>query len=280
MPDGSLKPLSIFVAISKDAPLPAYSEYYIALGTGGYKPSTNLRVLSDNVGESISEKNRHYSELTGWYWIWKNVTDVSILGLCHYRRYFVLDENEWWLIRRRNRRNAGLNIEGRFSLMPKPEKIHFHPNAQSFGYITAPERARFVEDSLSRFDVIVPRRQWLGTSLSEHYIACHVQEDWELFIQGIQELYPQYSAKIPWFDETPYLHPYNMMIATKTFFDTYMSILFTLLFWIENKRPFRTDPYQCRVPAFLAERFFTFYLHVTGARCAEVPVAISDVEAF
>ena len=71
-----------------------------------------------------------------------------------------------------------------------------------------------------------------------------------------------------------------MMIASKTFFDAYMSSLFSLLFWIEEKRPFRTDPYQCRVPAFLAERFFTFYLHVTDTRYAEAPVAISELAAF
>jgi hypothetical protein len=45
---------------------------------------------------------------------------------------------------------------------------------------------------------------------------------------------------------------------------------------MEQKRPFRKDPYQCRVPAFLAESFFTFYLRVTGPRYAEVPVAILE----
>jgi hypothetical protein len=48
---------------------------------------------------------------------------------------------------------------------------------------------------------------------------------------------------------------------------------------MEKKKRFRSDPYQCRTPAFLAERFFTFYLHVTGARYAEVPVAISEMTA-
>ena len=274
MIERNLKPLRFFVSTYKNAELPR-CDHYVALGVGGYKPTaTTMRTFSDDLGDSISEKNIHFSELTGWYWIWKNVTDVNTVGLCHYRRYFVLDENEWYLTRRRNRRSSGLKIEGQLSLRPKPETINFHPNAQSFAYLTAPERTSFIEQTLANFDLIVPRRQQRGGSISRQYIASHVSEDWDLFIQGIQELYPHYAREIKWFDKTYYLHPYNMMIASKTYFDRYMSTLFALLFWMERKRPFRLDPYQCRAPAFLAERFFTFYLHVTSARYAEAPIAI------
>ena len=278
----NLKRLCFFVALHKDAPLPPACDHYVALGLGGYKPTTSMRAFSDDIGNSIVNKHRHYSELTGWYWIWKNVSDIKILGLSHYRRYFVLDEDEWWLFRRRNRRRSGLKIDGRLSLTPKPPAIRFQPSAQSFAYITAPERTRFLEETLSRYDVIVPRRQTIidGMCLSQQYVSAHFQEDWDLFVQGIQELYPQYSGEIKWFDKTNYIHRYNMMIAPKTFFDTYMSSLFPLLFWMEEKRPFRTDDYQCRVPAFLAERFFTFYLHVTGAMYTEAPIAISELTAL
>ncbi len=71
-----------------------------------------------------------------------------------------------------------------------------------------------------------------------------------------------------------------MMIAPKKFFDAYMAKLFTLMNWIEQQEPFCTEPYQCRVPAFLAERFFTFYLHVTGARRVEVPVVLTEAKAL
>lgn len=50
-----------------------------------------LGYLPDNTGDNISEKNRNYCELTGLYWLWKNATD-DIIGICHYRRYFVKDE--------------------------------------------------------------------------------------------------------------------------------------------------------------------------------------------
>jgi hypothetical protein len=76
--------LLFFVAMHKDAPLPMRSNIYAALGLGGYRPVTSLEAYSDDTGDSISYKNSHFSELTGWYWIWKNISDIDVIGLCHY----------------------------------------------------------------------------------------------------------------------------------------------------------------------------------------------------
>lgn len=65
-------------------------DLYISLHVGR-ELGTDLGYLGDHTGDNLSKKNKHYCELTGLYWIWKNV-QCDIVGICHYRRYFVHDE--------------------------------------------------------------------------------------------------------------------------------------------------------------------------------------------
>ena len=56
---------------------------------------TELRkcALLDCDGDSISERNPLFAEMTAMYWIWKNSGPAKYKGLCHYRRHFRLDGN-------------------------------------------------------------------------------------------------------------------------------------------------------------------------------------------
>lgn len=47
----------------------------------------------DDEGDNISEYNHLYSELTVAFWLWKKAPKARYLGLCHYRRHFVLTED-------------------------------------------------------------------------------------------------------------------------------------------------------------------------------------------
>lgn len=65
-------------------------ELYVPLqvGTALNQP---LGYLEDNTGDNISHLNGYYSELTGLYWIWKNVHNLDYVGTCHYRRCLIDD---------------------------------------------------------------------------------------------------------------------------------------------------------------------------------------------
>ncbi len=67
---------------------PPQDSMYIPLHVGR-KNGPDLGFLGDDTGNSISERNPFYCELTGIYWIWKNYQDADYIGICHYRRYLI-----------------------------------------------------------------------------------------------------------------------------------------------------------------------------------------------
>ncbi len=78
--------MAVYVAAHKAYDVLDLAGYIpLHVGAEGKEP---LPYEKDNTGEHISEKNPHFCELTGLYWIWKNRQD-DYKGLVHYRRYFV-----------------------------------------------------------------------------------------------------------------------------------------------------------------------------------------------
>ena len=52
----------------------------------------DLGYIGDDTGDSISEWNPYFSELTGMYWVWKNFKTEGNVGLCHYRRFLIHED--------------------------------------------------------------------------------------------------------------------------------------------------------------------------------------------
>lgn len=64
---------------------PTLSKYVIPIQVGAALTEERLAAVNDAEGENISDRNRHYSEMTAFYWLWKNAK-ADYLGICHYRR--------------------------------------------------------------------------------------------------------------------------------------------------------------------------------------------------
>lgn len=84
--------VKIFVMAHKKFEEPQ-NPIYIPLHVGKAQ-SDGFGYLGDDTGRSISKWNQYFGELTGVYWVWKNVQDADIVGICHYRRYFLNDDRQ------------------------------------------------------------------------------------------------------------------------------------------------------------------------------------------
>lgn len=85
----------ILVACHKADPHIRQDDVYMPIQVGkALHLELDLGFQNDNTGDNISAKNSSYCELTAMYWAWKNLKDTDYIGLCHYRRYFDLTNEE------------------------------------------------------------------------------------------------------------------------------------------------------------------------------------------
>lgn len=65
----------------------------IEVGAANRNLQKETGILYDDTGDSISQENAYFGELTGLYWIWKNIRfdEKDIIGFCHYNK--CLDRN-------------------------------------------------------------------------------------------------------------------------------------------------------------------------------------------
>lgn len=98
-------PACIYVARSVfDKPLQQkymLSPFQKEIQAGAALTAERICGLTDDTGENISVRNQQFCELTVLYWIWKNAGQ-DIVGLEHYRRHFLLQE-DWYQKMRVNR---------------------------------------------------------------------------------------------------------------------------------------------------------------------------------
>lgn len=195
--------MKIFVASHKDFEMPVNSKLYQPLWVGSSgKENIPEYFQRDDEGDNISAKNSHYCELTGQYWIWKNCAE-DIVGLCHYRRYFVTS-------------------------IGKFQNLFFHKNS---GFLNETQ----VYQMLQTHDIIRHNATIFPQGVANQYIQNHGSEDLKIIREAISNKSPEF---IPAFDKTmngKIIHLVNMIIATKEIFDEYCTWLFDILEEYEQK---------------------------------------------
>lgn len=70
-----------------------YTPFTEPIQVGADLTDIKIADLKDNRGENRSLRNQDYCEMSAVYWVWKNDRRSDYIGLCHYRRRFVIDAN-------------------------------------------------------------------------------------------------------------------------------------------------------------------------------------------
>lgn len=184
--------------------------------------------LRDDEGDNISIKNPYYCELTGHYWIWKH-SHFEIIGICHYRRYFVTDRG----------------VIKRF--------LRF----VNTGFFTEDD----IRERLKNADMLAPDMITKDGTIGETYSRAHNKSDLIAIGEAIRKLYPEYYNDFIREMNGNHFWVCNMLIARKDVFDDYCSWLFDILFHVEQFIPYQQyDNYQRRVFGFLSERLFGVWI--------------------
>lgn len=100
------------------------------------------------------------------------------------------------------------------------------------------------------------------------YELDHDINDWEVMLEAISKLYPEYYLVADKVQRGCYYYAYNMFITRREILNSYCEWLFALLSYCEEKIKIKQDAYQNRYPGFLAERLMTIYFIYNNYRIA------------
>ena len=165
--------IKIFICAHKEVPLPQHP-YFLPIQAGAALRDHITGYQPDDEGDNISIKNPNFCELTCHYWTWKNLKDVDIVGLNHYRRYFDFQK-----------KCPQFSADKRFISTEEFFK-------QDYKF---PD----LDNILSEYDIILPVARHWRVSNTQQYGNYHIAKDWEMLRQIIKERSPQY---IPAFEKT------------------------------------------------------------------------------
>jgi len=242
----------IFVLYHKQSPV-FKSDIFEPIQTGCADNDLDLGMLKDNSGDNISYKNKHYGELSAWYWVWKNYLprhpELEYVGFSHYRRFL--------------------------DFLHEPENSEpFCPiKKNEFAQIFESYTSSLIENILKDYDVILPQELYsTGYTVQEQYLKWHPSVDLDNLIKIYEKEFSQNYDMLRSFFDGNKMYTCLLFVMRRSSFEKLCEWMFNLLFRLEtisNWEPY-TDYASIRVAAFLAERFFNIWIHLQGFKIKEV----------
>ncbi|MDP3353136.1 MAG: DUF4422 domain-containing protein [Flavobacteriaceae bacterium] len=255
--------IKIYIFYYKKGEILDLNSTYQPLMCGNNLLLENSNIIGDDTSESISIKNKYYSELTGLYWIWKN-TKQDIIGSCHYRRYFTAKpEPLLYELKRLLYYPLGL-YKKRIGLIYTQNTSYF---------LSRILNDQEINKILLQYDAILPKARKLRYSIETHYRRYHDINDLKLLESIITEKYPDYLTAYHTVLKRNWLYANNMFIMKNDNFQEFMEWLFCILFEFEKKVDLsKYTAYQQRVFGFLAERLLNIWFEYKNLNYIELPL--------
>lgn len=206
----------------------------LQIGAAGH---ADFGMLRDDTGDNLSAFNPYYSELTGLYWAWRNLT-CDYAGLVHYRRY----------------------LAGRQT---------FVANGKRHKILSAEE----VTQLLTTADVILPRPRYYAESLYRHYAQTTYPEPLRITGEIIREKYPTYAAEFEQLKHRRRAHMLNMFVMKKDLLDEYCRWLFDILGELQRRIDVKQyNAFHARLFGRIGELLLDVWLRTKKVKYREVKV--------
>ena len=259
----------------KDFPFNHHSTWMRAAFAGGkypygwHPPGLGGNWTNTTQQNSIHEYMHYYSgchedeflramgQQASEYYLWK-YGQADYIGCTTYRRYLKFDDE------------------------PNVIKIAMPATKENADYFSSDAQKTAALNLLKTHDAATNRIAPLSCSVIEQYLQSQPKEYIQLFLEGIEQLMPDYRNKMDWWhhNEASFETCYVMR---KQLFKKYASELFELLeyVWINCKTAYPTqvttsEPLPWRYPGFLGERFLPFFLYANELNVARVPLVILE----
>lgn len=226
--------ITVIVAAHKKYRMPEES-CYLPLHVGK-AAKEDIGFQGDDSGENISKKNPYYCELTGLYWMWKNI-DSDYVGLVHYRRYL-------------GSTRGGKDPYSRI--------------------LTEQDILSYMEKT----DIILPKkRNYFIESVYEHYAHTHYREHLDITREIIREQCPVYLKSFDKVMRRSSAHMFNMFVMKRERCDEYCSWLFAILQQLEQQLDLESyDAFQARLFGRISELLLDVWIEKNQYRYVEVPL--------
>ena len=245
-----MKKMKILVCAHKDT-FVKNDKLYIPIQVGKETSNCSLNFQGDNEGDNISKRNESYCELTAHYWAWKNLKEFDI-GLCHYRRYFKLED----------------------SLFSTSTYV---VSKEDFQNIATNNSLKKIEKYMSQYDIILPKSWRLPWCIKRDFESI-CNEDYEILARVIKAKHPEYLKSFEKYSLGNRKTGYNMFITSKEVFIGYSKWLFDILFETEKHIKLSPYTYYRRIFGFMSEILLPVYCEKNRLKIKECPIYFISTE--